>query len=99
MNESWTGHRGIQREDVVMAMSSEPIVDRSKEHLVAADQAVVRLRRRMMDAIHLTEAGEPPPGLLMPDLTKVLASDQDMVRDARWQDIAAAHFELAPAAE
>lgn len=99
MDESWTGHRGIQREDVVIAMSSEPIIDRSKEHLVAADQAVVRLRRRMMDAIRLTEAGEPPPGLLVSDLTKVLASDQDIARDARWQDIAAAHFELAPAAE
>jgi len=99
MDQSWTGHRGIQREDVVMAMSSEPIVDRSKEHLVAADQAVVRLRRRMMDAIHMTEAGEPPPGLLIPDLTKVLASDQDVARDARWQDIAAAHLELAQAGE
>jgi phthalate 4,5-dioxygenase len=99
MDESWTGHRGIQREDVVMAMSSEPIVDRSKEHLVAADQAVVRLRRRMMDAIRMTEAGEPPPGLLITDLTKVLASDQDIARDARWQDIAAAHLELASAAE
>jgi hypothetical protein len=52
----------------------------------------------MMDAIHL-EAGEPPPGLLIPDLTKVLASDQDIAPDARWQDIAAAHFELAAAAE
>jgi hypothetical protein len=78
-------------------MSSEPIVDRSKEHL--ADQAVVRRRRRMMDAIRLTEAGEPPTGLLIPDLTKVLAIDRDIARDRRWQDIAAAHFELAQAAE
>ncbi len=99
MDQSWTGHRGIQREDAVMAMSSEPIVDRSKEHLVAADQAVVRLRRRMMEAVRLTEAGEPPPGLLLPDLTKVLASDRDIARDERWQDMAAAHFELQQAAE
>jgi len=99
MDQSWTGHRGIQREDVVMALSSEPILDRSKEHLVAADQAVVRLRRRMMDAVLLTEAGEPPPGLLISDLTKVLASDRDIGHEARWQDLAAGHFELAPAAQ
>jgi len=99
MDQSWTGHRGIQREDVVMAMSSEPIVDRSQEHLVAADQAVVRLRRRMMDAIRMTEAGEPPPGLFIPDLTKVQASDRDIAREARWQDFAAGHFGLGEAAE
>lgn len=99
MNVSWTGHRGIQREDVVMAMSQEPIVDRSVEHLVAADQAVVRLRRRMMDMILLDEAGKPPPGLTIADMTKVLARDQDIPPDGRWQDLAPEHHEFAVAAE
>ncbi|HEX4112254.1 MAG TPA: Rieske 2Fe-2S domain-containing protein [Stellaceae bacterium] len=99
MNESWTGHRGIQREDVVMAMSQERILDRSVEHLVAADQAVVRLRRRMMDMILLEEAGEPPPGLMIADLTKILARDQDIAATDRWQDLAPEHRAFATAAE
>jgi phthalate 4,5-dioxygenase len=99
MNVSWTGHRGIQREDVVMGMSQLPIVDRSLEHLVAADQAVVRLRRRMMDAVLAVEAGQDPPGLMFADLTRVLARDHDIAPQARWQDLAPEHHEFAAAAE
>jgi phenylpropionate dioxygenase-like ring-hydroxylating dioxygenase large terminal subunit len=99
MNESWTGHRGIQREDVVIGMSSLPIVDRTQEHLVAADQAVVRLRRRMMDAVLMEEAGQDPPGLMTEDMTRIAARDQDIAGDRRWQDLAPEHREFAAAAE
>jgi phthalate 4,5-dioxygenase len=99
MNESWTGHRGIQREDVFVGLASLPIVDRSVEHLVAADQAVVRLRRRMMDCVRLNEAGETPLGLMIADLTKVLARDRDIGADERWQDLAPEHTDFAAAAE
>jgi len=99
MNQSWTGLWGIQREDAVMALAGGPILDRSREHLVAADQAVVRLRRRLMDALLLDEAGSPPPGLMIADMTKILARDQDIPTGDRWQDLAPEHQEFAAAAE
>ncbi|HEY7992022.1 MAG TPA: Rieske 2Fe-2S domain-containing protein [Stellaceae bacterium] len=99
MNQSWTGLWGIQREDAVMALAAGPILDRTKEHLVAADQAVVRLRRRLMDAVKLVESGHAPPGVNLTDLTKVLARDQDVAADVPWQDLAREHQEFAAAAE
>jgi len=83
----------------VMALAAGPILDRTKEHLVAADQAVVRLRRRLMDAVKLVESGHAPPGVNLTDLTKVLARDQDVAADVPWQDLAREHQEFAAAAE
>jgi len=99
MNQSWTGLWGIQREDAVMALAAGPILDRTKEHLVAADQAVVRLRRRMMDAVRAVEAGNAPPGLHLTDLTKVQARDQDVPPGVPWQELAREHYDFAVAAE
>ena len=99
MKGSWTGLWGIQREDAVMTLAAGPILDRTTEHLVAADQAVVRLRRRLMDAVKLVESGHAPPGVNLTDLTKVLARDQDVGPDLSWQDLAREHQEFATAAE
>jgi len=99
MKDSWTGFSGIQQEDAIMALSSEPIIDRSKESLVAADQAVVRMRRRLLDAVRMNEAGQVPPGADIADLTKVLARDENLARGERWQDLARDHRDFAVAAE
>jgi hypothetical protein len=39
MHENWSGFSGIEQEDAVIAVSMGPVVDRTKENLVAADQA------------------------------------------------------------
>jgi len=57
MKRNWTGFRGLEQEDAIMSLSMGPVLDRTKEHLVAADQAVVRLRRRVLDNIKLIEDG------------------------------------------
>jgi len=99
MRTNWTGFHGIQREDAIMAISSGPILDRTREHLVAADQAVVRLRRRLMDCVDLVAAGRAPLGLELADLTKILARDQDIGANEAWQDLARDHLAFAAAAE
>lgn len=48
MEWNWTGFGGIEQEDAVLAVSMGPIVNRSKEFLVAADKAVVPLRERLL---------------------------------------------------
>ena len=62
MKRDWGGLGGVEKEDAVMSLSMGPIFDRTQEHLVAADQAVVRLRRRLLDCVKLVEAGEEPLG-------------------------------------
>ena len=89
MKTNWTGLRGLEQEDAVISLSMGPIFDRTKEHLVAADRAVMRLRRRILDNIELVQKGEAPLGARLPDLTKLLATDMTVPAGTSWQDIAA----------
>jgi phthalate 4,5-dioxygenase oxygenase subunit len=71
MGTNWSGYSGIEQEDAVLAVSMGPIVDRSQEHLVPADVAVVRLRRRLLEAVKMVERGEEPPGNDIADYCRV----------------------------
>lgn len=73
MKENWTGFSGIEQEDAVMAVSMGPIIDRSKELLVAADRAVVHLRARLLENVGLVQAGKNPIGVGYEDCTRVRA--------------------------
>src|SRR3546814_2354043 len=68
---NWTGLRGLEQEDAAMALSCGPIVDRSEENLVAADIAVVRVRRRLLAAVKMVKDGEPALGAFLSDLTEI----------------------------
>jgi phthalate 4,5-dioxygenase oxygenase subunit len=88
MKESWSGYSGIEQEDVIMALSMGPIVDRTKENLVAADRAVVHLRRRLLDSLRLHEAGDDPIALRLADLSTVEAlCDTVVATDESWQEL------------
>ena len=50
MKDSWTGLVGVEVEDASIALSQGAFYDRSKEHLVPADRAVVRVRRMLLDS-------------------------------------------------
>lgn len=97
MASNWTGLRGIEIEDVATALSYGPIYDRSKEHLVAADLAVVRVRRRLLDAVRMVEEGEDPPGAKISDLRQVCAPDVDVMTSTDWREIAPFHRTLEAA--
>ncbi|MDB5572195.1 MAG: hypothetical protein JWN93_3378 [Hyphomicrobiales bacterium] len=71
MAEDWTGFRGIEQEDAIIAISMGAIVDRSKEVLIPADMAVVRLRHRLLESVRRVEAGEDPIGVHVADYTDV----------------------------
>lgn len=93
MRDSWTGLGGVEYEDAVVALSPGPILDRSKEHLVPADQAVVRMRHLLLQSARKVVAGGDPLGIELSDLRRVSAS-ADVPLQGRWQDAAAAHFIL-----
>ena len=88
MHENWSGFSGIEQEDAVIAVSMGPVVDRTKEYLVAADQAVVYLRRRLLDSVRRVEGGGDPIGFSIADYTQLRALIDTVIdRTTRWQDV------------
>jgi phthalate 4,5-dioxygenase oxygenase subunit len=86
--QSFAGFSGIEQEDMVLALSMGPIVDRSREHLVPADRAVVHLRRRLLESVRRVEAGGDPIGISITDYSKVAPLiDTTLPTSARWQDL------------
>ena len=89
MDRNWSGFAGIEQEDSVIAMSMTPIVDRTQEYLVPSDEAVIRLRRRLLDSVAMNENGQDPLGLHVTDYSKVLAVPDTIIpKSSRWQDLA-----------
>lgn len=88
MDKSFTGFSGIEQEDAVLAISMGAIVNRSKEHLVAADRAVAHLRSRLMESIQRVQSGKDPIGTNVADYSSVLSLIDTTVRhNERWQDL------------
>jgi phthalate 4,5-dioxygenase oxygenase subunit len=84
-----TGFTNITTEDFAVGLSMGPIVDRTKEHLNAGDQAVVRLRRQLLSAVKEYQNGLRHP------LAETAAIDYSVVRPvadqipagADWRDL------------
>lgn len=58
---TYTGIKSIPAQDfAVQSDMGGPIMDRSQEHLVSSDQAIIRVRKRLLDAAReLLEGNEP----------------------------------------
>lgn len=96
MKENWTGLRGVEVEDATIGLSQGPLYDRSREHLVPADQAVVRVRRVLLEAVKRVADNRQPAALGL-DLRGVGACDAQLEEGASWQDLLPSHREVAPA--
>ncbi|HEX3463731.1 MAG TPA: Rieske 2Fe-2S domain-containing protein [Candidatus Elarobacter sp.] len=59
-NGSYTGIKGFTNQDMACQESMGVVVDRALEHLGTSDVAIIRMRRRMLDALKRFEAGETP---------------------------------------
>ena len=98
MTREWGGLGGGQKEDAIMGLSMGPIFDRAQEHLVAADHAVVRLRRRHFDSVKLAESCQEPLGATAEDITNVSCTS-DAPLDRPWQTAGHRHEILPRAAD
>jgi phenylpropionate dioxygenase-like ring-hydroxylating dioxygenase large terminal subunit len=96
MKENWTGLRGVEVEDAAIALSQGPFYDRSKEHLVPADQAVMRVRRVLLDSVKRVMDNKPPVGVGV-DLRGVSACDAELPDGTPWQDLLPSHREAVAA--
>jgi phthalate 4,5-dioxygenase len=54
---------GLQDQSVQENQGAGPIHRRQDEYLVASDRAIIRMRRRLLDAVRVVADGGAPPGL------------------------------------
>jgi len=90
MDRNWTGFHGIALEDAIISTSMGPIYDRSKEHLVASDIAVVRFRRRVLDSVERLERGEDPVGVSV-DASLISSIDAPAPAQGHWRTLIPTH--------
>jgi hypothetical protein len=60
---SYTGIQGVGTQDCAVQESMGPIADRTLEHLLITDTAIVKIRRLLLQALKDHAAGKPPPGM------------------------------------
>jgi phenylpropionate dioxygenase-like ring-hydroxylating dioxygenase large terminal subunit len=90
--ESWSGLHGLEQEDATISLSMGPIFDRSREHIVPADRAVIRARRLLFESMRRVERGEDPIGAFPEtDFARLNAPDQNISLDERWQGLVPDH--------
>jgi len=89
-NGSYTGIKGFTNQDMACQESMGTIVDRTQEHLGTSDIAIIRMRKRMLEALRRSEAGEPPmgyePGI---DFEHLSAGQEVVPIDTPWQNVGA----------
>jgi nitrite reductase/ring-hydroxylating ferredoxin subunit len=86
MKHSFTGIEGVVPEDYACAISMGPIYDRSREHLAPADQLIVRMRRRMLQAARELESGIEPY-MLKPEESLILSGKMNVLpENVQWQE-------------
>jgi hypothetical protein len=61
--KSFTGMKGFGTQDCGIQESMGPIADRSLEHLLACDAAIVKIRRLLLQTLKDHAAGKPLPGM------------------------------------
>jgi phthalate 4,5-dioxygenase oxygenase subunit len=89
---SYSGIEGLDVQDTMVQESMGEIVERSLEHLVSSDLAVVRTRRRMLRALQEFQTGTAPPGVDSPDVYRAWSGFLTAPADADWQQVYTDHL-------
>ena len=96
-NGSYTGINGFSNQDMACQESMGPIVDRTAEHLGTSDIAIIRMRKRMLEAVHLFQDGKPLIGLDPAIPYDKIRTEQLIVPiDQPWQSVGAYAGEYTP---
>src|SRR5271170_469787 len=86
MKHSFTGIQGVMPEDAACTNSMGTIYDRSREHLVPADQLVIRMRKRMLQVAQELQSGKEPY-MLTPEESGRLGAGMSLASDpAQWRE-------------
>ena len=82
--ETFTGIEGINLQDHAVQESMGPIVDRTREHLVASDKAIVTARHLLMHALKKIEQNEDPPNI-WPSAGRIRAIHKIIPPGTQWR--------------
>ena len=83
---SFTGIRGNGTQDVAIQEAMGPIVDRSREYLGTSDEAIIEMRKMMLDATYAVERGEDPPGVAPESYRNVRPYDTICAAGIDWRE-------------
>ncbi len=87
---AYTGIDGVATEDMAVTTSMGPIVDRSRERLGSSDAAIIRMRRRLLDAARaLADRGLAPPGVDDPEAYRQRSGSVVLPETADWIEASA----------
>jgi phthalate 4,5-dioxygenase oxygenase subunit len=85
---SYTGIPGFQNQDTAAVESMGAISERTREHLGQSDVAIIRMRRRLADALKMFRAGDVPLGLdPAVDYPSIRSAQGVIPKDAPWQTL------------
>jgi phthalate 4,5-dioxygenase oxygenase subunit len=84
----WTGIKGFSNQDMACQESMGPIVDRTQEHLGTSDKAIIRFRKRMIDASRAYAADGSLVGAGV-DYSKVRSEQLVVPIERPWQSVGA----------
>jgi nitrite reductase/ring-hydroxylating ferredoxin subunit len=79
--KSYTGMKGLGTQDCAIQESMGPIADRTAEHLLASDAAIVKIRRLLLQTLKDHAAGKPLPGM-RPDSFRVRSTRYEAPKSA-----------------
>jgi phthalate 4,5-dioxygenase len=81
----FTGIQGVSRQDQAVTNSMGAIYDRTQEHLGSSDAMIIRVRRRLLNAVKgFTDTGSPPPGVDNPEAYRVRSGSVLLDKDVDW---------------
>jgi phthalate 4,5-dioxygenase len=83
---SYTGMQGLGTQDCAIQESMGPIADRSAEHLLACDAAIVKIRRLLLQTLKDHTDGKALPGM-RPESYRVRSTRYEAPRDAPFATI------------
>jgi phenylpropionate dioxygenase-like ring-hydroxylating dioxygenase large terminal subunit len=83
--DDFTGIAGIHTQDQAITESMGAIYDRTRERLGTSDVMVIRVRRRLIEAVRaFAERGLTPPGIDRPDVYRVRSGGAILPEGADW---------------
>jgi phenylpropionate dioxygenase-like ring-hydroxylating dioxygenase large terminal subunit len=93
---SFSGYSGLIVQDAVVCLSQGPLFDRSTEHVVPADAAILRARRLLVRSARTVAEGGDPVGLDQHVSTEKVTSASGIIHaGGDWTDLVPGNVELS----
>jgi hypothetical protein len=81
----FSGLPNVPVQDQAMTESMGSIVDRRRERLGTTDAGIIRVRRRLLEAVRALHGHQiSPPGVNSPDVYRVRSASGLLPKDAEW---------------